>query len=192
MSNDYASLTYLVVLLCALVAMYFTRARGSFGKLAQQALAWGLIFAGAVAVIGLWGDIRNTVMPKQSVFAEEGRIVLPRARDGHYYLTADVNGAPVHFTVDTGASAIVLSREDAQAAGIDTDALPYMGRAQTANGEVRTAPVRIASLNIGGIHDSNVRALVNGGEMNGSLLGMSYLQRYSKIEITDGALTLTR
>jgi aspartyl protease family protein len=192
MSNDYASLTYLVVLLCALLAMYVTRARGSFGKLAQQALAWGLIFVGAIAVVGLWSDIRQTVMPKQAVFAEEGRIVLPRARDGHYYLTAEVNGAPVHFTVDTGASAIVLSRADAQAAGIDTAALPYMGRALTANGEVRTAPVRLDSLSVGGIHDYNLRALVNGGDMKGSLLGMSYLQRYSKIEITDGALTLTR
>ncbi len=53
-------------------------------------------------------------------------------------------------------------------------------------------PVRLDSFAIGPINDNGLRAFVNQGDMAGSLLGMSYLQRYSKIEITDGALTLTR
>lgn len=192
MPNDPANLVYLVLLLSAVVFWFFVQNRESLGKLTQQALAWGLIFAGAMAVVALWDDIEGAVMPQQSVFASEGRISLPRAPDGHYYLTAEVNGAPVRFTVDTGASEIVLSRSDAQAAGIDTGNLAYVGRAYTANGEVRTAPVRLENFAIGPIRDTRLRAFVNEGEMDGSLLGMSYLQRYSKIEITDGALTLTR
>lgn len=192
MERDPASLVYLALLLSAVIFWFVVQNRASLGKLAQQALAWGLIFAGAMAVVALWDDIEGAILPKQAVFAEEGRIVLPRAQDGHYYLTAEVNGTPVRFTVDTGASEIVLSRSDARAVGIDTDNLAYIGRAYTANGEVRTAPVKLRDFEIGRIRDRGLRAFVNEGDMDGSLLGMSYLQRYSRIEINDGALTLTR
>jgi aspartyl protease family protein len=144
-----------------------------------------------VAVVGLWGDIRQTVQPRPSVMAE-GRIELPRAPDGHYYLTAQVNDVPLRFVVDTGASQIVLSQQDARRAGIDTGSLVYTGRAFTANGEVRTAPVRLDRVEVGAIRDSDVRAVVNGGDMAGSLLGMEYLQRFSRVEITGGKLVLER
>ncbi|WP_372614364.1 TIGR02281 family clan AA aspartic protease [Aquicoccus sp.] len=192
MSNDPASLTYLVLLLSAILLWFFANNRARLGKMVQQALVWGLIFAAALAVVALWDDIRQAVVPQQSVIADQGVITLPRDRDGHYYVTAEVNGTPVRFTVDTGATEIVLSREDAQSAGIDTESLSYVGRAFTANGEVRTAPVRLDSIGIGAIRDDRVMAYVNDGDMSGSLLGMRYLNRYSKIEITDGSLTLTR
>ncbi|MDQ2093211.1 retropepsin-like aspartic protease family protein [Rhodalgimonas zhirmunskyi] len=192
MTNDYASLTYLVLLLSAIAFWFFVQNRASLSKLLQQALAWGLIFMGAIAIVALWDDIKGAVVPQQSVFAEEGRIVLPRARDGHYYVTADVNGAKVRFTVDTGATGVVLTQADAEKAGIDTGDLAYIGRAYTANGEVRTAPVTLEEFSVDGVHDRNLRAFVNEGPMDGSLLGMSYLQRFSDIRITDGALTLQR
>jgi len=192
MEKDYASLIYLVLLISAIIAWFIAQNRVSLGKLAQQALAWGLIFAAAMAVVALWDDIEGALIPKQSVIAAEGKIVLPRERDGHYYVTADINGTPIRFTVDTGASEIVLSQSDAEAAGINTNDLAYIGRAYTANGEVRTAPVRLDNFSIGQIRETGLRAFVNQGPMDGSLLGMSYLQRYTKIEITDGALTLTR
>ena len=191
MNPDPASLVYLVLLLSAVAFWFFVQNRQSLGRLTQQALAWALIFAGAIAVVALKDDIMGAVLPKQAVFASEGRIVLPRAPDGHYYLTAEVNGTPFRFTVDTGASEIVLSLPDAQAAGIDTSNLAYVGRAYTANGEVRTAPVRLDSFSVGQIQDNRLRAYVNEGAMDGSLPGMSYLDRYS-IEIANGALTLTR
>lgn len=192
MSNDPAALTYLVLLLSVILFWFLVQNRARLGKMVQQALAWGLIFAGALAVVALWDDIRQAVTPQQSVIADRGVITLPRARDGHYYVTAEVNGTPIRFTVDTGATEIVLSRQDALSAGIDTDSLAYIGRAYTANGEVRTAPVRLDSISIGAIRDERVMAYVNDGDMSGSLLGMRYLNRYSRIEITDGALTLTR
>ncbi|PKQ14134.1 MAG: TIGR02281 family clan AA aspartic protease [Alphaproteobacteria bacterium HGW-Alphaproteobacteria-1] len=188
---DTTRLVYLVILGSAIGLWFFVQSRESLGKLAQYAAIWGLIFLGAVAVVGLWGDIRQTVQPRQSVMAE-GRIELPRAPDGHYYLTAEVNGVPLHFVVDTGASQIVLSQQDAGRAGIDTASLVYTGRAVTANGTVRTAPVRLDRVEVGPIRDTNVRAVVNGGEMAGSLLGMAYLQRFSRVEITGGKLVLER
>ncbi|MET4130054.1 TIGR02281 family clan AA aspartic protease [Roseovarius sp. MBR-6] len=188
---DTTRLVYLVILGAVIGLWFFVQSRESLGKLAQYAAIWGLIFLGAVAVVGLWGDIRQTVQPRQSVMAE-GRIELPRAPDGHYYLTAQVNGVPLRFVVDTGASQIVLSRQDARRAGIDTGSLVYTGRAFTANGEVRTAPVRLDRVEVGAIRDGDVRAVVNGGDMAGSLLGMEYLQRFSRVEITGGKLVLER
>jgi aspartyl protease family protein len=87
---------------------------------------------------------------------------------------------------------VVLGQADAARIGIDTGALAYLGRAYTANGEVRTAAVTLDSVAVGPVRHEDVRAVVNQGEMNGSLLGMSYLQRFSSIEITGGTLVLTR
>jgi len=190
--NDYGRVIYLVLLTGAIVGFFLMQNRRNLGKLAQQAAVWGLIFLGAIAAIGLWSDIRSTVMPRQAVFGDRGRIEVPRAPDGHFYLTAKLNGTPVRFIVDTGASQLVLSRRDAARIGIDPANLQFTGMAGTANGRVRTAPIRIAKLEIGPISDRNVRASVNGGDLNSSLLGMGYLQRFSKFEITGDTLILTR
>lgn len=189
--NDLANLAYLVLLGSALLAIMLVRMRGSMVKALQNLTVWGLIFVGIIAAYGVWDDIRGD-LPIQSVSSETGQIILPRARDGHYYLTADVNGTATRFVVDTGATDIVLTQEAARAAGIDVDGLQYFGRALTANGEVSTARVVLDSIDIDGIQDRKVTASVNGGQLRESLLGMRYLQRFEKIEITGNRLILTR
>ena len=190
-SFDFPRLVYLSILGSVLVLWFVVQGRQSMGKLLQYAAAWALIFLGAIAAVGLWQDIRQTVRPTQSVVSDS-RVELPRAPDGHYYVTPEVNGTPLRFVVDTGASQIVLSRRDAARAGIDTESLVYTGRAQTANGTVRTAPVRLDRVSIGPIADRDVRAVVNEGAMEGSLLGMDYLRRFSSVEITGDKLVLKR
>ncbi len=190
--DDTARLLYLALLGAAVVAWFFAQNRTSLGKNMQYAVVWGLIFVGVIAGVGLWGDIRNTVSPAYRTTIEGNRVELRRALDGHYYVTAEVNGAPVDFVVDTGASMIVLTRADADAAGLDTDSLAFVGRAGTANGTVSTAPVRLQSLRIGPLEDRGIAASVNGGELDQSLLGMSYLERFSSVEISGGRMILTR
>lgn len=189
---DFARLLYLALLLCAVGFWVFVQNRQSLNKTVQQLAVWAFIFLGVIAGYGLWGDIRQTVQPQQSVMADAGRVVVPRAPDGHYYLTLSVNGAAIDFLVDTGASQVVLTASDARRAGIDPEKLAYLGRANTANGEVRTASVRVDELALGDIRDKNLRVWVNEGEMDKSLLGMTYLQRWSHIEIRNGALVLSR
>ena len=190
-ADDSAQLIYLALLGGAIVMWFFSQNRASLGKVTQQALVWAFIFIGVIAVVGLWGDIRQTVSPGHAVRIEGEQIIVPRASDGHYYLQADINGKPVVFVVDTGATEIVLTQADAKRAGIDTNDLTYIGRANTANGTVSTAPVRLDSFSIGPVEHHGIRAVVNGGQMEGSLLGMSYLQRFNSIEITGGRLVLT-
>jgi aspartyl protease family protein len=189
---DTAQLMYLILLGGAVLAWFIAANRNSLGKTMQHAALWGLIFVGVIAAIGLWDDIRQTVRPTQTVFADGGVIELPRAPDGHYYLTAEVNGTALRFVVDTGASDIVLSRADAVKVGLDPGALSFHGQASTANGIVRTAPVRLETVAVGGMVDRDVRAVVNEGDLFESLLGMRYLQRFSSIRIENGTLVLTR
>ena len=189
---EFGRLTYLVLLGVAVTIWFIAEHRQSLGKSLRMAIAWGMIFLGVIAAVGLWGDIRDDVLPRQSVVAEGGIIEVPRSFDGHYYLTLGINGTPVDFVVDTGASDMVLSRADAARAGIDSGNLIFSGRAQTANGLVETAQVRLDEVSLGGITDRGVRAAVNGGEMDISLLGMGYLDRFERLEIRDGRMLLER
>lgn len=166
--------------------------RKNLGKTAQQAAIWGLIFVGTIAAIGLWSDIRDTVAPSQSYIDGMATVEVPRAPDGHYYLDLEIDGTTVRFVIDTGASDVVLTKGDAQRVGIDVDNLFFGDIASTANGEVRTARVRLKNVKLGEIVDLSLGASVNAGEMRTSLLGMTYLQRYSKIELGGGKMVLRR
>ena len=185
-------LAYLGLLGGALALWLLVEGRKNMGRTVKQASAWVLIFVGVIAAIGLWGDIRRTVLLHHDVAQDGSQITLPRAPDGHYYLTALVNGRPVRFVVDTGASQVVLTPKDAENASIALADLVYSGRANTANGSVRIAPVRLDSIDVDGVQMRNIRASVNEGQMKTSLLGMTYLERFSRIEIAGGALVLHR
>jgi aspartyl protease family protein len=190
--DQIANLAYLGLLAAALGGWFFMQLRGNLSRSLQQMAVWALIFLGVIAAYGLWSDIQHQVAPIQTVGAD-GRLTLPVARDGHYYLTASVNGVDIPFVIDTGATEIVLTLSAARSAGIATDDLAFVGSAMTANGPVSTARVFLDSLSIGGgLPDRDVAATVNGGEMDMSLLGMSYLSQFARIEIVGGEMILTR
>lgn len=158
----------------------------------RNATVWVLIFGGVMYGAGVWDDVSYRFGGQQASFLEGGRIEVPRGRDGHYSLTLQINGVDVDFMIDTGASQMVLTQQDAARVGLDPAKLAFIGTAYTANGAVRTAPVRLDTVDLGGIRDTRVRASVNGGDMTGSLLGMSYLNRFQSIEIRGDRLILTR
>ncbi|NRB04688.1 MAG: TIGR02281 family clan AA aspartic protease [Rhodobacteraceae bacterium] len=190
--DDIGQLLFLSLWAVALLGAFLVSNRMSWGKTAQYAAIWGLIFVGAIAIVGLWGDIRGNLSLNQTRFQGEDSVVVDRQLDGHYYLTLEVNDVPVPFMIDTGASEMVLTREDAARVGLSEGDLNFIGRANTANGIVRTAPVRLDEVRLGQISDQNVYAVVNDGEMTQSLLGMGYLQNWGRIEIADGRLRLSR
>ncbi|WP_375690268.1 TIGR02281 family clan AA aspartic protease [Pseudooceanicola sp. LIPI14-2-Ac024] len=189
-SIQFGSLFYLVMLAVFIGGTLVVSYRGRRGTMFQHAAIWGLILLGTVAAIGLWGDIRHTVVPVQRV--QNGVIEVPRSNDGHYYLTAEINGTPIRMIVDTGATDMVLRHEDAEKAGIDLNGLRYFGSAKTANGAVRIAPVTLDSVTLGPVTDEGFRAFVSEGEMPGSLMGMTYLQQFSRMSFENGALVLER
>jgi aspartyl protease family protein len=110
-----------------------------------------------------------------------------RGPDGHFYADAQVNGATVRFMVDTGASVVVLTPEDAQRAGIQ---LPSeRSTAMGVGGPIEVIPVTIDRIAIGGIEGRGVQAAV-AEELPVSLLGQSYLSRVGSVEIRGDTMVL--
>lgn len=140
----------------------------------KMSLSWIAIFGVLILLISQWKQIRRAVDPASPVsIASEVRI---NAReDGHFYVRANVNGEPLLFLVDTGASDIVLTMSDAEDVGIDIGRLNFDGVAETANGLVRIAGVRLDTISVGEIERHAMRANVNEGELTHSLLGMRFL-----------------
>jgi aspartyl protease family protein len=183
-----ARMAYLGLILAALMGWVMVEFRQRMGQALRMAMAWGLIFVGMMAGYGLWQDIQQDIMPVQSVH-QDGVIEVPRAEDGHYYLMLRINGTEVPFMVDTGASGLVLSLEDAGRLGIEPDSLLFLGEASTANGVVRTALVSLPLIELGPFRNENFSAYVNEGELDGSLLGMDYLGQF-RMEFAGGKLIL--
>jgi len=119
-------------------------------------------------------------------------MVLSARADGQFVVEARVNGQPVRFMVDTGASDLMLSPADAARLGFDLDTLAYTHPYQTANGRVYGAPVRLGEVAVGPIVLRNVKASVNGAPLDHSLLGMSFLGRLGGFSVDGSRLTLRK
>ncbi len=115
---------------------------------------------------------------------------LTKAADGHFWADGLVDGAPVRFLVDTGASSVSLTPQDAQRLGLDPANLIYDQTVRTAAGDSLAARVRLDSVSVAGVRLAGVDALVIGRGLPASLLGMSYLGRLSRFEATPAALVL--
>jgi aspartyl protease family protein len=116
--------------------------------------------------------------------------VYRRASDGHFYVDADVNGARIRFLVDTGATFIALSPDDARSAGLRVFESDYTARTTTANGVTRVAPVTLRQIEVDQLQLFDVRAVVLEQPMPVSLLGMSFLSRLQGYETRSDELVL--
>ncbi len=137
---------------------------------------------------------RGEAMPRSAVSRQTSELTnqmtLRPGQSGHYFLTADIGGADVDFLVDTGASLIALSYEDAERIGLDPESLEYSGRVQTANGITRVAPVTLDTVRVGQLEVDRVEAVVTRASLGTSLLGMSFLRRLEGYRVEDGNLVL--
>ena len=189
--DDFARLAYLVVLGSAVIGWLVVESRGRLGQMARQSLAWLLIVVGLAAGYGLWKDF-GLRAPDQAVLRQDGQIVVARAPDDHFYLTLDIGSTPVRFMVDTGASTVVLSDRDTDRLGIDRRGLAFFGSAQTANGTIRTARITLRDVRLDGEPLGDLPASVGDGPLGISLLGMDFLNRFEKVEMSRDRLVLTR
>jgi aspartyl protease family protein len=135
--------------------------------------------------------VRQAAAPRAPASVPLNEMVLRPGQGGHYYVTADVDGAEVRFLVDTGASLIALTADDAESIGLDPDSLDYTGRVQTANGTTPVAPVTLNAVRIGQMEVDRVEAIVSQAPMGISLLGMSFLRRLEGYRVEDGNLVLS-
>ncbi len=108
---------------------------------------------------------------------------LERSPDGHFYAEMRVNGTPITFMVDTGASVIALSREDAARLGISAVESDFTAVAQTASGTVGLKPVTLDRVALGSLEANQVEAAVVQQGLTTSLLGQSWLKRVGTVRI---------
>lgn len=107
---------------------------------------------------------------------------------GHYVVNGTADGVTLQFMIDSGATNIVLTKADARK--LNVGPLSFDINTSTANGAVHSAAVTIGSLTVGSHTATGVPALVNGGELDQSLLGMSWLKQFKSIEIKNNVMTL--
>lgn len=113
-----------------------------------------------------------------------------RGADGHYWAEALIDGRAVRLMVDTGASVVILTAEDAARLGVRLEESDFASSVQTASGLVGAAPVTLGHIAVAGARVDHVQALVVKDGLPHSLLGMSYLGRLSRFEATPAGLTL--
>lgn len=120
----------------------------------------------------------------------DSEMVLRANANGHFVVEAEVNGTPITFVVDTGATDIIISADDAARAGFRPHQLNFSKSYRSANGIVRGAPVRLRSLRVGQIEMYDVEASVNEVDIGISLLGVAFLSRLDGYQVEGNKLVM--
>lgn len=125
--------------------------------------------------------------------ASSGRpreVLLGRSGDSHFYADTEIDGRNIRMMVDSGASIVALTRDDAEAIGINVDDLPIGGSARTAGGVVPMRLVILDSIEVEGIEVRSVQAAVIDADMGVSLLGQSFLSKLAAVNVEGDTMTL--
>ena len=187
------------VVIAALIASGFViGGRASFAHSLRYLTIWTGIAAVLVlgyAYRGVFDDaltrIRGEALPGFGTETGPHELTLTADDSGQFMVYGTVDGTRVPFMIDTGASDIVLSPEDAKRIGLDVGHLDYLRDYETANGMGRGAPAVVASLAVGPIRLTNVPVSVNQAPMGSSLLGMAFLRRLKSFSFEGQTLRLS-
>lgn len=151
-------------------------------------LAVGYVYSDVFSDIGT--RFTSALLPGEPVDAGDHTVVIGESEGGAYYVTGEVDGTRVRFQIDTGASSIVLSPDDARRIGIAPDGLRFNNQTATANGIGRSADETVDSLAVGPIRFADVPVSINQAPMDTSLLGMTFLRRLKSFAFANGKLYL--
>jgi aspartyl protease family protein len=119
-----------------------------------------------------------------------GEMALPRANDGHFYADVTIDDVALNMLVDTGASVVALTGEDAEAIGLTWGASEVRPVARGASGPVHGVPVTLERVQLGNIEARNVPAIVVPEGLGVSLLGQSFLSQIERVEIDQERMLL--
>lgn len=201
-NEDFGRLVYLVPIAGLLGAGVLSGHRGRVGLALRQLAIWLLIILALVASWLYRNDIRMVgervlagLLPGQAVVTTtrsgDTEVILHKSMSGHFQANVTVNGQNLGMLVDTGASSVVLTSEDARAIGILSENLDFSVTVMTANGQTTAAPVTLSEVSIGPIYRRNIRALVSApGSLNQSLLGMTFLSTLGSLQMQTDELRL--
>lgn len=183
-ADDTANAIYLVIMLAFLVSGVLLNKRMKISEFLKSLFLWTIIILFLVLLYSFRYDfykIKDRILgeldPSRPVKTSSESISINISSDHHFYIDLKVNGKPIKFMIDTGASNMVLSVDDAKKAGIDVKNLKYNQIHQTANGKTFGASAILEEVAVNDeIKIKNVPVSVNSGEMSNSLLGMRFLR----------------
>ncbi|WP_275783020.1 retropepsin-like aspartic protease family protein [Pararhizobium gei] len=185
-----------------LLSAGIVRSRRTIGESLLQFAIWALIVLALVTAYLYRSDLESfgsrlaagLVPGRATVFTDnEGiqEVVLHKVMNGHFETPVEIDGKTVPMLVDTGASTVALSYEDAETLGLDPASLAFTQTVMTANGMALAAPVTLARVSIGPIVRTDVRATVaEEGKLDQSLLGMSFLSTLDFLQMQTDELRL--
>ncbi|WP_018698960.1 retropepsin-like aspartic protease family protein [Amorphus coralli] len=188
-----------LVLLLAVIGAGVAASGPRVGEIGRALLLWGGLAAILVAGYSYRHQIErvgrtslSAVVPGMAVTTDQG-VTVTRSADGHFRVQGAVNGAPVTFLLDTGASTVLLTSEDASRAGIAPTRADFTLPVSTANGLTRVAPVSLDLVTVGSVEETHVDGAVAApGSVATSLLGMSFLSRLYRFEVSGDRLTMQK
>jgi aspartyl protease family protein len=194
--EDGPSLIWGVVCILLLLSSLAAR-RLPLGYVAKAAFAWIAIFATLFAIFSfrfefkaVWERVKADISGTagQSVSGEE--ITIRRQDDGHYWLQVDVNGKPVRFMIDSGATTTAVNANTALETGIEVDANGYPVFLNTANGSVAAQRSVILSLKIGSRELGQHDVVVSESFGDTNVLGMNFLDSMQSWRVEGNVMTL--
>jgi len=187
------------------------RVSSGASNFAREAGGWLIIGGIVFACVYFFADLRTVTRAIVSTYANTetlddagdaqpgaqassgGEVRIQAGEGGHFFSQVDVNGHTISAVVDTGATGVALSYEDARAIGIRLDEGDFTLDSQTANGSAKIAPITLDRVQIGDIEVRDVQAYVaERGKLFQTLLGMSFLRRLSHIDIRGQELVLVQ
>lgn len=192
-----------LILALMLVTSAMIGRRMPLARMICWASAWAALFLGLFILfrwfepeIIAWeqsrrpGQLSVVTSDAATVGASGQEVSIPVARDGHYWVDATVNGEPVRFLIDSGASVTALSEATAKRLDLPADPMGRTMRVQTANGAVTARRATVERLDIGPIRATGLPVIVSAtfGEVN--VLGMNFLNKLSGWRVSEGRMIL--
>lgn len=194
---------FLLALLIYLAGGLLGHYGGGAATVARDAVTWLALGLGLVTLYAYKEELTpiatrvvgellpGTAMTVETSAGGLAEVKIRKRLNGHFTTKVEVNGKPVSMIVDTGASSIVLTPEDARTAGIDVDEMTFRVPVLTANGRTMAARIWLEDVAIGPLDRTRVEALIaQPGALSQSLLGMSFLSRLRSYEFSGDYLTL--
>ena len=187
-----------LLLICIFFIFIYVR-RGRLTYFIKNMILWLIIFFVIIAFYAFRFELKYSgerilavLIPSYSFTNASGQLVISRSSDTHFYVNGlTPNNSKITFLVDTGASDIALTKDDAKKLGVNVGDLKYTQKYNTANGVSYSAPVRIDKLTIGEKTFYNLEAHVSSGGLDISLLGMSIIGKFNDFKITKDMLILS-
>ncbi|MBJ7253268.1 MAG: TIGR02281 family clan AA aspartic protease [Sphingomonadaceae bacterium] len=177
--EDGPSLIWGVVCILLLVSSLAAR-RLPLGYVAKAGLAWIAIFATLFAIfsfrfefIGIWERVKADISGTAGQNISSEAIELRRQDDGHYWLMVDINGKPVRFMLDSGATMTAINATTASEVGVEADGYPII--LSTANGRIAAKRGVVRSLSVGPHSIENHQVVVSERFGDVNVLGMNFL-----------------